>query len=220
MLSLILSMYESICRNDLHGFKWFTRVLKTPRWMKSVLASKSIEKTYKQTTSSAKLYWQDHLGERMRLSGHCTACAAHFHLIFSMQLKKWQASIRLGNLPYFKWCRFTFILQRLHQKKKLEGHWPQLHGLKKKEKRNQTAKRCVLHAKMFLKLAEHLHFWLDRNYACSICIFTTTLWLSIKHAVWRVLLRVKATPWLCTCCPPNCTSRWEILKWTQPTAFL
>lgn len=136
------------------------------------------------------------LGERMQLSGHCTACAAHFHLIFQWNWKKWQASIRLGNLPYFKWCHFTFILQRLHQKKKLEEHWAQLHGLKKKK--NQRAKRCVLHAKMFLKLAEHLHFWLDRNYARSICIFTTTLWRSIKHAVWRVLLRVKATPWLCT----------------------
>lgn len=97
----------------------------------------------------------------------------------------------------FKWCHFTFILQRLHQKKKLEEHWAQLHGLK--IKKNQRAKRCVLHAKMFLKLAEHLHFWLDRNYARSICIFTTTLWRSIKHAVWRVLLCVKATPWLCTC---------------------
>lgn len=82
-------------------------------------------------------------------------------------------------------------------KRNLKGTDPSYMDWKKKKRK--TAKRCVLHAKMFLKLAEHLHFWLDRNYACSICIFTTTLWLSLKHAVWRVLLRVKATPWLCTC---------------------
>lgn len=71
------------------------------------------------------------------------------------------------------------------------------HFIKNKRKRSLQQKHLVSYSTTFSRLTRHLHFCLCRSYARPICIFTTFLWLSIKHATWRVLLRVKATPFAC-----------------------
>lgn len=72
--------------------------------------------------------------------------------------------------------------------------------------------------KTFPELNQHLHFCLSRSYARPICIFTSVLWLSIKHATWRrVLLRVKATPRLCTCAHQSALLLGEF--WNEPTSL-
>lgn len=162
------------------------------------------------------------LGERMQLSGHCTACAAHFHLIFQWNWKKkndkllsgWEIFHILNDvILHLLFCR-GYI-----RKRNLKNTQPHYMDWKWKKKKSKGETMCVA-CKNVLKTRRtftfltrpqlrtfHLHFHnypVALNQACSM----------------KGVATCEGNSLTLYSCPPNCTSRWEILKWTQPTAFI
>lgn len=206
-------MYESICRNEWRGFKWFTRLNEVcfsiwKHW-ENVYANNFLRKT---------------LFARWSLVSGCSLVdtALHVPLIstsFFNEIEKndkllsgWEIFHILNNVTLHLFCRGYIRKRNLKNTEPNYMDWK----IKKKSKSETMCVACknVLKTRRtftFLTRPQlrtfHLHFHnypVTLNQACSM----------------KGVATCEGNSLTLYSCPPNCTSRWEILKWTQPTACL